>query len=250
MEDWFESWFDTKYYHLLYSNRDYEEAEQFIDVLLSFLAPDEKSSILDLACGAGRHAIYINKAGYEVTGIDLSKNSIDLASESETDSLKFEVRDMRTHYADNKYDYIFNLFTSFGYFETKEEDMAVLSAINHGLKQNGILVIDFLNTFKVIENLVPSETKIVDNIAFNITRKIEEQRIVKSIQFTDNDQKFSFTEAVHAYVLSDFEEMLEQAGLLITAIFGSYNLDPFTTTSDRLIIIAQKQYPKITLTPL
>ena len=73
---WFESWFDTPYYHLLYKHRDDKEAHKFIKNLMQFLKIDKDQNILDLACGKGRHSIFLNKLGYRVTGVDLSSQNI------------------------------------------------------------------------------------------------------------------------------------------------------------------------------
>ena len=68
---WYASWFNTPYYHILYKDRDYNEAENFMFNLTEYLNVPEQGKILDLACGKGRHAIYLNKIGYNVTGVDL-----------------------------------------------------------------------------------------------------------------------------------------------------------------------------------
>ena len=80
---WFQSWFNTPYYHILYQNRDYKEAELFIKNLVRYLNLDAlDDSILDLACGQGRHSIFLNSLGFRVTGIDLSEKSIKHANEN------------------------------------------------------------------------------------------------------------------------------------------------------------------------
>ena len=72
--DWFEHWFDTKYYHLLYDNRDEKEAEFFMKNLILFLELKKGSRILDLHCGKGRHSVFLNSKGCNVVGADLSRN--------------------------------------------------------------------------------------------------------------------------------------------------------------------------------
>ena len=76
---WFTSWFDTPYYHTLYKDRNHSEAQVFMDNLTNYLNVPEHGEILDLACGKGRHSIYLNSLGYNVTGVDLSENSIEYA---------------------------------------------------------------------------------------------------------------------------------------------------------------------------
>ena len=89
---WFQSWFDTPYYHTLYENRDYKEAEVFIKNIVKYLNLDTEDSILDLACGKGRHSIFLNKMGYNVTGVDISPKNIKEANEHKNENLKFKIQ--------------------------------------------------------------------------------------------------------------------------------------------------------------
>lgn len=239
--EWFETWFDSEYYHKLYINRDYEEAEQFITNLITTLQLNLKSNILDLACGKGRHSIFLNKIGFKTMGVDLSPKSIAFAKKFNNANLRFEVRDMRESFCKNQFDAIFNLFTSFGYFESKTENIKVLKAIEGMLKKNGVFVIDFMNTNKVISNLVNEETKFIDQINFRLKRAYENGNIVKTIDFTDKEKDFHFTEKVQALFPEDFQSLISQTNLKIDSIFGDYNLNPFDReVSDRLIIVGRK----------
>ncbi|MFT5753040.1 MAG: SAM-dependent methyltransferase [Flavobacterium sp.] len=234
---WFASWFDTKYYHILYKDRDYNEAQVFMDNLTHYLNLPEEAKILDLACGKGRHSVYLNSLGYEVTGADLSENSIAEASKQENDKLHFKVHDMRD-VCDSQYDAIFNLFTSFGYFESDDDNLTTLKAIKHSLTEYGFACIDFMNVDFVIENLVPEEVKTVENIDFHIKRYVKDNHIYKEIDFEDNSEKFHYTERVQALRLADFERMMEEAGIYLLDIFGNYKLQPFyKNKSERLIMI-------------
>src|SRR6185503_20035959 len=103
--DWFSTWFHSPYYELLYYKRDRSEAKQFLDALLNHLNPAAHAAFLDLACGSGRHSIYLASKGYEVTGIDLSDELIEKAKEHETGNLTFYVHDMRNEFRINYYDY-------------------------------------------------------------------------------------------------------------------------------------------------
>ena len=128
-KEWYSDWFDSKYYHVLYKNRDNTEAEHFISNLIHFLQPQKEAHILDLACGKGRHSTFLNEMGFRVTGLDLSSNSIQNAIQYENDRLNFAVHDMRNVYSHEEFEYIFNLFTSFGYFNSNVENQKVLCAI-------------------------------------------------------------------------------------------------------------------------
>jgi SAM-dependent methyltransferase len=235
--NWFASWFDTPYYHILYKDRDYEEAQLFMDNLTQYLNLPEDAKILDLACGKGRHSIYLNTLGYDVTGADLSENSIAEASKSANDKLHFEVHDMRLPF-EQKFDAVFNLFTSFGYFENDEDNLTTLKAIRDSLGEYGFAVIDFMNVKQVIDNLVPEEVKTVEGITFHIKRYVKDNYIYKDIAFEDKGRQYNFTEKVKALTLENFEALMEEAGIFLLDIFGDYKLHKFyKNDSERLIMI-------------
>ena len=234
---WYSFWFDTPYYHILYKDRDDREAAQFMNRLLDFLNLSPGSSILDLACGKGRHSIYLNSIGYQVTGLDLSERSIKAAKEFERPGLRFFVHDMTKPFSD-QFDAVFNLFTSFGYFDTEGEDLETIRSIKSEMNPNGVGVIDFMNAELVKNNLVPEETKLIDGIRFQINKRIENEHIVKDIQLEDDHRSLRFTERVKSLDLSDFKRYFDQAGLQLIETFGDYNLNKFDSErSDRLIMI-------------
>jgi len=235
--NWFASWFDTPYYHILYKDRNYREAQIFIDNITHYLNLPEKAKVLDLACGKGRHSIYLNQLGYDVIGADLSENSIVEANKNANDTLHFVVHDMRESY-EEKFEAIFNLFTSFGYFEKEEDNFKTLIAIKESLSEYGFAVIDFMNSKQVIANLIPEENKEIDGIVFHIKRYLLDGFIIKEIDFEDKDEKFHFVEKVKAYTLEDFQLMMNEAGIYLLDTFGDYKLKKFhKNTSERLIMI-------------
>ncbi|WP_010182218.1 class I SAM-dependent methyltransferase [Aquimarina agarilytica] len=236
---WYAEWFNTPYYHSLYKNRDDSEAKKFMDNLTQHLSLQTDETILDLACGKGRHSRYLNSLGYQVTGVDLSKNSIDFAKQHENERLEFAVHDMTQVYP-QQFNVIFNLFTSFGYFEKEEDNLNTIKAIKSNLKTNGIGVIDFMNVNYVIDNLVPSETKTIEGVTYTISRFVENGFINKEINFIDQGDVFTFTERVKAIKLDEFKAYFETAGLTLLEIYGDYNLTKFNTASSpRLIMIFQ-----------
>ena len=236
-DNWYASWFDTAYYHILYKERDGKEAGLFMNVLTSFLNIPKKAEILDLACGKGRHSKYLNELGYDVTGIDLSSASIGFAKKFENDKLHFAVHDMCIPYP-KKFDAVLNLFTSFGYFENKEDNLRTIKAIREELKPNGYGVIDFLNSNYVATHLVPSETKTIDGITFSIQRSIVDGYIIKNISFSHKGIDHNYTERVEAISLDSFKTYFEKAGVSLMHCFGDYELNGFNEqTSERLILI-------------
>ena len=234
---WYASWFDTPFYHILYAERDHTEAQSFMDTLTEYLNLPEHAKILDLACGKGRHSMYLNTLGYDVTGVDLSENSITYAKQFENETLRFQVHDMCQPFP-QQFDAVFNLFTSFGYFEKDENNLNTIKAIKEDLNDYGFGVIDFMNTDYVVQNLIPEEVKIIQNIKFNIRRYVKDGYIFKDIQFKYKDEAHQYQERVKAFTLKDFEALYEQADAHLLDVFGDYKLRKFDINkSERLVMI-------------
>jgi 2-polyprenyl-3-methyl-5-hydroxy-6-metoxy-1,4-benzoquinol methylase len=240
-KEWFEEWFDTTYYHTLYKHRNDEEAAQFIARIVGELSIQPGAQVLDLACGKGRHSITLNKLGFNVLGVDLAANSIEKAQVFKNESLQFAVHDMREIIASQKFAAIFNLFTSFGYFDSIDDNSKVIKAMHAMLEDEGLLIIDFMNATKVINQLVLQETQTIDGLTFEISRNYDGTHIFKRIQFNDQGKAFDFTERVQALRIADFSQLLVNNGFEIMRTFGDFKLNDYQENdSDRLLLIAKK----------
>lgn len=244
-KSWFKDWFNSHYYHLLYQHRDEEEALNFIQRLILHLNPAKGAKMLDVACGKGRHSKALADKGFDVTGIDLSEESILEAKVQESETLHFYQHDMRLPFWINYYDFAFNMFTSFGYFKTKREHDNAIRTMAQSLKPGGILVIDYLNVHFAVRTQESNAIKIVDDIHFHISKWNDEHHFFKQIQITDSNNKnpkHLHTERVAKFSLGDFTEMLSHQHLQIREVYGDYQLGNYDLqNSPRLIIIAQKK---------
>ena len=241
---WYKDWFNSPYYHLLYQNRNDDEAQEFIERLIKYLQPKDKATMLDVACGKGRHSKVLADMGFDVTGIDLSEASIEDAMKDETEKLHFYQHDMRLPFRINYYDYAFNFFTSFGYFKTQREHNNAIRTIAQSIKQGGLFVIDYLNVHFESGRLEKNKTVIVENTKFHITKWQDEHHFFKQIQVSDNTTnapKHLYTERVAKFSLGDFTDMLSYQNMQVQAVFGDYNLGKYDTKkSPRMIIVAKK----------
>ncbi len=148
---------------------------------------------------------------------------------------------MRKLFLRAEFNYILNLFTSFGYFDKVEENQAVIKSAAEGLLPGGKLIIDFLNPYTVIHNLVPCEIKIIDNIEFRIEREYADGFIIKDIQFEAGFRKHHYQEKVKAIRRKEFLEYFDEAGFKVVNVFGNYNLEDYQAEkSERMIFICQK----------
>ncbi len=240
--EWFESWFDTPYYHLLYSNRDYTEAENFITKLTEDLQLPPNSRIIDLACGKGRHSVFLNKLGYDVLGLDLSRQSIEFDKQFENQTLLFDVHDMRNPIDADPMDAVFNLFTSFGYFDNENDDKKVFRSVHNVLKPGGYFVLDYLNEEFVRKSMVPESTVTRGDIKFKILKKIEGRHIVKDIRFEADGRPFHFFEKVKLHTLEAINSYAAECGFERIKIWGDYQLNEFNKeTSTRCINLFRKK---------
>ena len=237
---WYKNWFDSPYYDALYSHRDGVEAEAFVNRLLDYLKPAPGSLMADIPCGTGRHAQFMAAAGHEVFGYDLSEQNIEEAGKLKHDRLHFAVLDMRQMFHVRYFDFIFNLFTSLGYFEYDRYDLRIIKNFHSALKNGGTLVIDFFNAYYAIEHLKDNDSVTRGGYNFEIAKDYNGTHIVKTIRVDAEPEKV-FTEKVRAYTSNDFERMLQYAGFTVRSQFGDYDLHPFDQqTSPRLIIVADK----------
>jgi len=240
MTNWYKNWFDSEYYHILYNKRDHNEAELFIKNLLKILSPKKKAYFLDLCCGKGRHSILLNKMGYKVDGIDLSKNSIEQALREKRNNLNFFVRDMRQINEHSKYDYILNLFTSFGYFNDTKDNHLVINGVTKALKKDGLFVIDFLNIKKTLKNLTKSEKIKINEINFYIKRWSDLNFLYKRIEFKEKTKKIEFTERIQLLNKEEIINLCSKSNLKNISTFGDYKLNDFNENSERLILLFKK----------
>lgn len=238
---WYATWFNTVFYHDLYQHRDENEARGFIKELCERLEVKEGEYALDMACGRGRHAKVLSEQGLDVLGVDLSPESIDYARQFEHDDLKFSTGNMLEALPFGPFDWVFNLFTSFGYFETDEQHQIAINNMANALAPGGKLVLDYMNSEKIAANLVPSDEVQTDFAHYSISRDLEQGKIIKRIRVHKDCEIQYFEERVRAFTASELEHFMTEAGLEIVRINGDYDLREFEPTeSNRLIIIAQK----------
>jgi SAM-dependent methyltransferase len=238
---WFESWFDTAYYHALYAHRDDAEAMAFMDALVDYLGLEPGAKVMDVACGKGRHAAHLAELGMDVLGFDLSENSIELAKQLNRTGAKFVCHDMREDFPQQGFHAVFNLFTSFGYFDQSADDLRVIKNMHEACLSGGFVIQDYLNSSPVLTQLPMEDVVECSGYRFKTRKHRTENHIVKDIEVKDGEAVHLFQEQVRIFSKDDLENLHRQAGLEVIAVFGDYHLGAFDEkTSPRIVLVSKK----------
>lgn len=237
---WYRTWFGTSYYKLLYGHRDQDDAHAWVRMILEKLKPGAVADVLDMACGRGRHARWFIEEGCNVTGIDISPESIADARKAAPGGA-FVVHDIREPFASERFDLVVCLFTSLGYFESPGDDQRAVAAAAAALRPGGWFVLDFMNSNLVLRELVGDECMESGGVRFSISRSMERGRIVKRIVAEDRGEVHRFEERVTALTPAQLESLVVAAGLVIRdRTDGPVPLPFDQDRSKRLVIWAQR----------
>jgi len=242
--EWFKDWFNTQEYLNVYQHRNESDAEEHVKLILENVEISSGAKILDMACGAGRHAIIFARKFFNVTAVDLSENLISIAERSaQNENLKinFVQSDIRNFESSNKFNLVINLFTSFGYFETDEENFSVLKKAYDLLVDDGYFVLDFFNSEFLQNNLVEFSEENLDEAEIHQFRKIKDKRVTKKIVITKNGNISQFEESVRMFTKDELTDAIQNIGFDIYKTFGDFFGNEFDNlNSPRLIMICKK----------
>ena len=236
----------SKFYDCMFDDASFKLAEQQIPQILSLVNHPVKS-VLDLACGPGRHCLALAKMGYQVTGVDMSCYLLSKADEIANDSnlnINFVNADMLDYHTEDKCDLIINMFNSFGYLDTPEKNQTVINNTYQNLHETGTFIIDTVGKETLARNIEPVHLSEYDNGDIRIERPL----LVDNMQIFSNEWilisgKEAFRRHYQHYVYTPIElrEMCYQAGFNQVDIYGSLGAEDYDLDADRLVIVASKK---------
>jgi len=246
---WYETFFDADYLRVYDHQFTPERAEKEVAFAERALGLAPASSLLDLCCGQGRHAILFAGRGHEVTAQDLSPEYIDLAGRAAAAAgvtLRTVAADMRAIPFEGEFDAVVNMFTSFGYLETEAEDRKALEAIARALKPGGRLLLDLVNREWVVDNYIQNDWHSGNDGALYLEhRELDLVTSRNHVTFTaiapDGGRKELAGHHVRLYTLTELIGLLAGAGLDFGAVYGGFEAQPYAITTRRMIVVARKR---------
>jgi SAM-dependent methyltransferase len=237
MTEWFEEWFGEEYL-ALYPHRDDADAERAVRLVLSAAGFRPGWRVLDVACGAGRHARALRRAGARCFGLDLSATLLRIAR-GVTDAPLVRGDMRRLPIRSGSMDLTVNLFTSFGYFDREADHAEALGEMVATVRPGGWFVIDFLNPAVVRRGLVPSERVTLNGKPVQVRRHVspDGHHVTKTIETADGRR---FRERVRLFEPEEISGMLAQAGVEVRRGYGDYAGTPLGGDAPRTILVGQR----------
>ena len=227
------------YWKALVKSRETKKETNFIERVLK-----KKGTILDLCCGTGRHSIILRGKGWNVVGIDISKNLLTIAKRKmkrEGIDIPIVRADMRNFPFRNQiFESIICMFTSFGYLPSTFEDIKSLKEIRRTIRKKGKFLLDVANRKHLIN--IFTEREWADYGYFYMLEKrcLSQQKSRLTSQWTiiRKDSKIvrSFQHNVRLYTLRKLKKMLNNAGLKLNEVYGGYDGREFSLDSPRMIL--------------
>jgi SAM-dependent methyltransferase len=245
---WYESFFGRDYLDVYAHQFNEQLARKEAGFALRALDLKAGTQVLDLCCGQGRHAVALAVAGCAVTGLDLSQQYLDMAqSEARKAGVDLETvrADMREIPFEGRFDAVVNMFSSFGYLESEEEDTKVLFAVARALQAGGRLLLDLLNREWVIANYEERDWhEDADGTLYLERRHFDLDSSRNHVTFTvitpNGEQREIGGHHIRLYTLREIRGLLMTAGLDFERAYGGFDGEDYSIDARRMIIVARK----------
>lgn len=244
---WYRAAFGLSYL-TVYRKRDEEDAQKLGTLLSAIGYSCRGKQVLDIGCGHGRHLRVLEEAGARACGIDLSRVLLAEARRLRAGE-SVVLADMRAlPFGDQTFDLTLSLFTTFGYFDTDEENERVLREARRVLKGDGRLVLDYLNPVRLRKRLVPESRSRIGSVEVVETRWVDARagRVNKRVEVRDRaaslEPEEAWVESLRLWSVDELMALVGRAGFGIDRLMGTFDGAAFSPEiSDRMILLSMVQ---------
>jgi SAM-dependent methyltransferase len=230
---------------VLFPHSRVQDAQEEIEQILALTRVPAGAAVLDLCCGIGRHSLELVRRGFRVTGVDRTKEYLDLAAAAagrESLSLELIQEDMRTFRREESYDAVLNLFTSFGYFEDPRDDQRVVGNIYASLRPGGVLVMQLMSKEVLARIFRPRDWYEQDGLLVLEERKVRQNWswIESRWILISEGRRIDLDLSHRLYSASELTLLLQGYGFGEVAVHGDFDGSPYDEKANRLVIISRK----------
>ena len=207
--------------------------------------------LLDLGCGTGKLTRLLAAEGYDMIGVDLSEEMLEIALEHEMEDPKqilYLQQDMREFELYGTVRAIVSICDSMNYLEDSEDLVQVLRLANNYLDPKGIFIFDMNTVYKYREQL--GEQTIAENreeSSFIWENYFDEGEMVNEYDLTlfirDEDGRYSKYEETHyqkAFEISAVLKAVKEAGMELVAVYDAFTREPVKENSDRVYFVVRE----------
>lgn len=240
-----EQTFDPEEY--LYFYKDIltpEKLQQEINFLVEFTHLNKSMSILDLACGHGRHAIELAQMSHQVVGLDISSGFLEIArleAEKRQLNVEFRQQDMRGLNDLKAYDRVISMFTALGYFDDNQNEIVFRNIFN-ALKPEGIFCFDshnrdtFLTYFQPTSMVEREGNYLIDQRTYDTLTGCS--RTTRTVIYKGTTKSFHFD--VRLYNPTELITLFKKIGFSTVDFYENWEGKPISAESKRMIVVAKK----------
>ena len=241
---WYESFFDDDWLVIALAHDD-ERTPGQVDAIVERLALEPGARVLDVACGHGRHTLPLARRGLRMTGIDISKPSLEYARRAAADAgveIEYAHGDMRELPWTGEFDAAINVYTAFGYFAEESEDERAVHSIARALRPGGSFFIDTFNPTALVRGFRPQGWSDLPDGRVMLESRDYDVRMGRSnaVWTLVGDDRRELFSSVRAYTYPELAAMLRRVGLEPVADWGGFDGAEFGVDTWRMQILARR----------
>ena len=246
-KQWFENEsFWQNFGPVMFDSQRWAEAPGIAESVIKIAGLTKGSSVLDAGCGPGRISVELAAKGLDVTGVDIIQSELDAAKDSaDAEGVKLDLIncDLRSFKSQKKFDCAINLYTSFGYCDTIEEDFQILKNIADSLRDNGFFILECTSRETAILYFTEGEwferSGLTVLTQFSVEGAWEGLRSKWTIINRDG-QRIEHEFVQRLYSAIELKRMMIRAGFNSVEIYGNYDFSPYNEHAKTMVIVAKK----------